>query len=157
ERTQARARLASIHARRGAGGVRSGWANWRLLALSSTHDCLTTGRIAFRVRDSTRPLRRFFDKASPLSDGLRIIVDLQAQADVVLQPHAATLLYDEHRGALLAARVAACCLTSLERGDESKCERTFRTVVRGQHRVHDTRASEDIALGRDVRALSVAS
>src|SRR4029079_6701431 len=60
-----------------------------------------------------------FHQAAQLLDRLGIVVHLQAQDDVVVQPDAAVLLHDQQRRRLLAAGVAAGCLPASERGDKA--------------------------------------
>ena len=54
-------------------------------------------------------------KEEILKEARETLAHLQAENDVVMQPDAAALLHDEHRGALLAAGIAARRLAGLER------------------------------------------
>jgi hypothetical protein len=47
-----------------------------------------------------------FDKSSQLFDWLRVVINLEPHDYIVVQPHAAIFLYDEHRGRLHPSFIA---------------------------------------------------
>src|SRR4029450_13375578 len=112
--------------------------------LPRTRDYLTTRRVARRIRNAARPLRCLFHETAQLGNWLRVVVDLKAQQDIVMQPDAAALLHDEKRGALFPSRVTTRRLPCLECGNETERECALR------------RDSEHVPLHRHVRALSIA-
>src|SRR5712691_6450637 len=94
----------------------------------------------------------FLDAALQLFDWLRVVVDLQAQNRVVVQPDAAVLLHDHERCGLLAARVAPSGLAAFEGGDEALRQVSFGALEGLDHVLDDGGPSEDVALRGGERA-----
>src|SRR5690606_32096222 len=102
--------------------------------------------------DALALARGDLDEAAELLDRLLVVVHLEAEHRVVVQPDATIFLDDEHRGGLHAACVTARRLAGLERGEQSERQVTLRLLERAHHLVHDRLAGEDVALGGAVRA-----
>src|SRR5688572_652303 len=137
------------------------WPRWIRLSPRRTHKGsrpLSSALLAgFRRGDRTRAAlvtNRIpsLDDATKLFVRVLLIVDLEPQHGVVIQPVAAALLDDHHRRRLHAARIAAGGLAGLERGHESHRQVSAGFFERLDHRVHDLGTGEDVALRRAVLA-----
>src|SRR6185295_212685 len=83
--------------------------------LATSNDQL---RLLLTFRRNRARMPRIPDLHQPLElpDRLGIVVHLQPQHDIVVEPHAAVLFHDHDRGGLLPALVAAARLAAFERG-----------------------------------------
>src|SRR5512133_2707674 len=96
------------------------WAvgTWSSVSNALQAGLLTTRRVLRRIRHTPRLLRRLLDQPTELGDRFRVVVHLEPQDHVVMQPHAAALLHDQQGRALFAAGVAPGRLPCFERRDE---------------------------------------
>ena len=102
--------------------------------------------------DAVPLFRRLFNQSSQFPDRLRVVIDLQSQRRIVVQPDAAVFFNDEHSRRLHAAFVAARRLPGFERREQPQRQMPFGRLERLDHPVHDLFARQDIALGRAVLA-----
>src|SRR5580765_6399130 len=72
--------------------------------------------------------RGFLHEAAQFLDRLGVVVDLEAEHGVVMQPDASILLDDDESGGLHAAFIAARRLATLERGHETISEVARRAL-----------------------------
>src|SRR6266487_6518462 len=115
----------------------------------------TTDLLALRRRGAWPALVPFVDEAPQFLDRLGVVVHLQPQDGVVVQPDAAVLLHYDDRGRLLPALVASAGLAAFERGDEALREVTAGLLERVDHVLDDRRSGEDVALSGRVLAAFV--
>ena len=83
-----------------------------------------------------------------LGDRRLVVVDLQPQDGIVVEPDAAVLLHDDQCGRLLSALVAAAGLTALERGNQALRQMARRVLEPLDHVLHHVRPGQDVALRR---------
>src|SRR5437870_8858832 len=102
--------------------------------------------LTLRPHRTRAPLVPLVDDPLQLFDWFRIVVDLQLQYGVVVQPHAAVLLHDDERRRLLTARIAAAGLSPLERRDEALRQVAGRLLERVDHVRDDRFARKNVAL-----------
>jgi hypothetical protein len=98
--------------------------------------------------------RIHLDQPAHLVERLWIVVDLQAKHDVVVQPDAAVLLDDQHRGRLLAPRISASGLSCIERRHQAQREMAGGLLEGLHHPGHHRFTGEDVPLcGAELPAL----
>jgi tetratricopeptide (TPR) repeat protein len=99
-----------------------------------------------RKSSAAEPAGVHLDQPAHLFQRFRAVVHLQPEDDVVVQPHAAVLLDDQHGRRLHAARIAARRLTGIERRHQAQREMSRGLLERVDHAGDDGFAREDVAL-----------
>ena len=81
-----------------------------------------------------------------------MIINLESEHDIIVEPHSAVFFHDQQRGGLHSTYVPTSGLTGLQRGNQPLGEMPFCVFEGRDHVIHHGGTRQDVALRRHVAA-----